>query len=243
MGYEMVRIPAGTFTMGCTPEQGSDCDSDEKPSHQVRISRDFYMGTTEVTQGLYRKVMGNNPSYYKSCGDSCPVEQVSWYDAVAFANKLSEMKGLEKCYRDSGSSTSFDRNCTGYALPTEAEWEYAARGGENYKYAGSNNVGEVAWYYGNSGNKTHAVGQKKANGYGLYDMSGNVYEWTWDGYGRYSSGSQTDPTGATSSLRVLRGGFYYDYEGYVRVSGRNDIRRVPADRSSFIGFRLRTLAP
>ena len=112
MGYEMVRIPSGMFTMGCTPEQRSDCDSDEKPSHQVRITRDFYMGTTEVTQGLYRKVMGKTPSHNSSCGDNCPVEKVSWYDAIAFANKLSEMEGLEKCYSGSGSSTTFDRNCT-----------------------------------------------------------------------------------------------------------------------------------
>ena len=151
------------------------------------------------------------------------------------------MEGLEKCYSGSGSSIRFDRNCTGYALPTEAEWEYASRGGKTFKYSGSNNAREVAWYDGNSRGKTHPVGQKKANGYGLYDMSGNVYEWVWDWYGSYGSGSQTDPTGATgSSSRVLRGGACRYSEGSIRVSNRYNYG--PASQYNYDGFRLRRLA-
>ena len=131
------------------------------------------------------------------------------------------MEGLEKCYSGRGSSIRFDRNCTGYTLPTEAEWEYAAKGGETFMYSGSNNVDEVAWYRDNSSYETHPVGEKKENGNGLYDMSGNVYEWVWDLYGRYSSVTESDLTGVTeSSNRVLCGGYYNVFKRYVRISHR-----------------------
>ena len=216
---EMVFVQGGTFTMGCTDEQGSDCDSDEKPAHQVTLS-DYYIGKYEVTQGLWKKVMGSNPSNFKNCGDDCPVESVSWNDCQEFISKLNQLTGKR------------------FRLPTEAEWEYAARGGNkaNYqtKYAGSNALGEVAWYLDNSdvnysggyeykGRKlgTHTVGTKKPNALGIYDMSGNVWEWCNDWYGHYSSGGVMNPKGAsTGSIRVIRGGSWY-FSGYgYRVSNR-----------------------
>src|SRR5574344_1902179 len=203
--FEMVRVQGGTFTMGCTSEQGGDCyDDNEKPAHRVTLS-DYYIGETEVTQALWQAVMGSNPSYFT--GPDLPVEHVSWDDCQTFLTKLNQLTG--KTFR----------------LPTEAEWEYAARGGNEstgYKYSGSNTIGNVAWYYDNGGSKTHAVGTKQANELGIYDMSGNVYEWCSDWYGNYSSSSQTNPTGAaTGSSRGLRGGSWFGNAGGCRVSFRD----------------------
>ena len=236
LGFETVTIPAGSFTMGCTSEQGRDCDDTEKPSHEVTLTRSFALLKTEVTQGLYEKVMGENPSYFK--GENRPVENVSWYDAVRFANKWSEMEGRERCYEIDGTDVQWNnKDCTGWRLPTEAEWEYAARGGENYKYSGSDNVDEVGWYYDNSGRETHPVGQKKANGFGLYDMSGNVSEWVWDWYGDYPSNSQTESLGRPSrSYRDLRGGFWKSIPKFLRVSSR--LYYDPSYRGNNFGFRL-----
>ena len=191
--FTMVHVQGGTFTMGCTSEQGGDCWDDEKPAHSVTLS-DYYIGETEVTQALWRAVMGSNPSYWK--GDNLPVEKVSWDDCQTFVRKLNQMTG--KTFR----------------LPTEAEWEYAARGGNKslgYKYSGSNTLSSVAWYDGNSSNNTHPVKGKQPNELGLYDMSGNVWEWCQDRYGSYNSSSQTNPAGASSgSYRVCRGGSWID---------------------------------
>ncbi|MBQ7951520.1 MAG: SUMF1/EgtB/PvdO family nonheme iron enzyme [Alistipes sp.] len=188
-GLDMVFVKGGTFTMGATSEQGADAYDDEKPAHSVTLS-DFYIGKYEVTQAQWRAVMGSNPSSFK--GDNLPVENVSWNDIQKFIQKLNTQTGKE------------------FRLPTEAEWEYAARGGSKsrgYKYSGSNNIGDVAWYSGNSGSKTHPVGQKQPNELGIYDMSGNVWEWCSDWYGSYSSSSQTNPKGPNSGdYRVLRGG-------------------------------------
>lgn len=140
---------------------------------------------TEVTQKLYTSVMGRNPSYFM--GDNLPVESVSWYDAIDFCNKLSEMMGLIPVYSYTFSDVIWNVNANGFRLPTVAEWEYSARGGKNYKYAGSNNIDKVAWHYENSNGKTHPVAKKKANSYGLYDMNGNVIEWCWDS-AQYESG-------------------------------------------------------
>ena len=231
-GHSMMLIPAGSFQMGCT-KGDSDCYDWEKPTYSVEISRPFYMSQTEVTQGLWKEVMGSNPS----C-DDCPVENVSWYDAIAFLNKLSALEGLEQCYTGSGSSTRFKGlDCEGYRLPTEAEWEYAARGGEEYIYAGSSDIGSVAWYSGNSGMKTHPVCEKKENGYGLCDMSGNVWEWVWDWYGDYPSSKQVDPKGPkTGSRRVSRGGSWSSVARYARVSNRNYF--APSLRYHYLGFRF-----
>ncbi|MBO5235045.1 MAG: formylglycine-generating enzyme family protein [Alistipes sp.] len=216
---EMVFVKGGTFTMGATAEQGKDADSDEKPAHRVTIS-DFYIGKYEVTQAQWEAVMGNNPSCFK--GDNRPVERVSWNDIQEFIEKLNAK--TDKKYR----------------LPTEAEWEYAARGGDQskgYKYSGSNNIDEVAWHGDNSAMRTHLVGQKQPNELGLYDMSGNVWEWCSDWYGSYSSGSQTNPTGpANGSDRVLRGGCWINSAGSCRVSYRGT--GGPSIRNFGFGFRL-----
>ena len=200
VSFDMVSVAGGAFTMGATSEQGSEADSDEKPTHKVTLS-DYMIAKTEVTQELWQAVMGSNPSYFK--GNNLPVENVSWHDCQEFIKKLNSLTGLN------------------FRLPTEAEWEYAARGGKNskgYKYSGSNDIGSVAWYNDNS-SSTHQVATKLPNELGLYDMSGNVWEWCSDWYGDYSSSSQTNPKGPLSgSYRVNRGGSWDRYYRYCRVS-------------------------
>ena len=222
-----VRVQKGTFTMGCTSEQ-SNCSSNERPTHSVTLTKDYYMGKYEVTQAQWRKVMGSNPSRFKNC-DNCPVEQVNWNDVQRFITRLNaELKKADP-------NTKLK-----YRLPTEAEWEYAARGGHkatSTKYAGSNSIGTVAWYSSNANRKTHPVGQKMANELGLYDMSGNVWEWCSDRYGSYSSGAKTDPKGpSTGRYRVLRGGSWNYFARHCRVSNR--LLSSPVGRNSFFGFRL-----
>lgn len=215
----MVYVSGGTFTMGGTIEQGSEVNDDEKPTHKVTLSS-FYICKYEVTQALWRAVMGSNPSDFK--GDNLPVECVSWNDCQTFINRLNSYTG---------------RN---FRLPTEAEWEFAARGGNysrHYKYSGSNYISDVAWYDDNSGNRTHPVGTKQANELGLYDMSGNVWEWCNDWYGSYNSYSQTDPTGPSSgSYRVGRGGSWFNFARYCRSSFRNYCS--PDDSDIRLGLRL-----
>lgn len=210
--------------MGATAEQGSDAYNSEKPTHSVTLSS-YYMGETEVTQALWQAVMGSNPSNFK--GNNLPVERVSWNDCQTFINKLNQLLAG----RLGGKR---------FALPTEAQWEYAARGGKKskgYKYSGSNKINKVAWYDENSGRTTHAVGKKQANELGLYDMSGNVWEWCTDWYGSYGSGAQTNPTGpATGSSRVGRGGSWDHFAGYCRVSCRGN--RFPDLTGSDLGLRL-----
>ena len=216
---DMVKVEAGTFKMGATSEMENPY-SWEKPVHQVTLTNDYYMGKYEVTQALWQSVMGSNPSSFN--GDDLPVEKVSWDDCQEFISKLNGLTGKK------------------FRLPTEAEWEYAARGGKKssgYQYSGSSNVSDVAWCVGNSGNKTHPVGTKQANELGLYDMSGNVLEWCQDRYGSYVSSSQTNPTGAVSgSYRVFRGGSWYSNAGYCRSSYRDD--GSPGYRDSLLGLRL-----
>ena len=212
-------VEGGTFTMGATAEQESDAFDYEKPAHQVTLS-DYYIGKYEVTQEEWQAVMGKNPSYQK--GNNNPVENVSWNDCQKFIKKLNQLTGLK------------------FALPTEAQWEYAARGGnksKGYKYSGSNNIDDIAWYYSNNGRKKHQVGTKQPNELGIYDMAGNVSEWCSDWYGSYSSSSQTNPVGPSSgSNRVLRGGGWGDDARGCRVSYRDDFR--PSYRLPYIGFRV-----
>ena len=217
ISIDMVRVEAGTFTMGATAEMNDPYDK-EKPTHRVTLTNDYYIGKYEVTQALWQTVMGNNPSKFK--GDNLPVEQVKWKDCQKFLSKLNRITG--KMFR----------------LPTEAEWEYAARGGNKsrgYQYSGSNNLLDVAWFFDNSGSKTHAVGTKQANELGIYDMSGNVMEWCQDRYGKYNSSSQINPTGVNSgSNRVFRGG-----RGNAR-SCRSSFRFgiTPRFRNKYLGLRL-----
>jgi len=218
---EMVAVQGGTFMMGCTSEQSSDCDDCEKPAHEVTVSS-FYIGKYEVTQAQWRSIMVNNPSPSHFKGDSLPVEQVSWDDVQEFIHKLNEQTGKQ------------------YRLPTEAEWEFAARGGvksNGNKYSGSNNLEDVAWYSKNSENITHPVGQKQSNELDIYDMSGNVWEWCNDWFGNYSNKAQTNPQGHSFGLyRIYRGGSWYSYSRLVRVSYR--ISSSSADRDYCLGFRL-----
>ena len=219
VSFEMVRVEGGTFRMGATSEQEDEADSDEKPVHGVTLSS-YYIGKTEVTQALWQAVMGSNPSRFE--GSDLPVECVSWNDCQEFIQKLNRLTG---------------RN---FRLPTEAEWEFACRGGNNsrgYKYSGSNNLGSVAWYNDNSGDQTHPVGTKASNELGIYDMSGNVWEWCSDWYADYTSHSQTNPKGPRSgSCRVFRGGGWGYGAGYCRSSFRD--YDFPAFRFIILGLRL-----
>ena len=228
--FKMKLVEAGTFTMGATSEQTGAWD-DEKPAHQVTLTKDYYMGETEVTQALWYAVMGHKPTsdgdQWKSSyglGDNYPAYYISWNDCQEFITKLNQLTGLT------------------FRLPTEAEWEYAARGGNKATtqtlYSGSSTIGDVAWYRDNSSSSTQAVAGKKANALGLYDMSGNVWEWCNDyWYGSYSSGAQTDPTGPLSgSYRVLRSGGWSYSASSCRVANRNS--NSVTYRNSIYGMRL-----
>jgi sulfatase modifying factor 1 len=217
--YNMVFVEGGTFMMGCTAEQGDECFAGEKPAHQVTLSS-YYIGKYLVTQEQWEAVMGNNPSKFK--GARHPVECVSWDDVQVFLERLNAQTGMK------------------YRLPTEAEWEYAARGGKytkGFKYSGGDDLDKVAWFNENSGYTTHEVGLKQPNELGLYDMSGILWEWCSDWYGDYSSDSQTNPEGpAHGTYRVLRGGGLADNALYCRVSNRGFSR--PEYDYSGSGFRL-----
>ncbi|GBU23024.1 hypothetical protein R80B4_02937 [Fibrobacteres bacterium R8-0-B4] len=215
----MIAVKGDEFRMGCTSEHGDDCYIKESPAHLVTLS-DFLIGKYPVTQREWTLVMGDNPSEFK--GDSLPVESVDWNDAHEFIKKLNAMSNKR------------------YRLPTEAEWEYAARGGimrEGLKFSGSGNADDVAWYDENSGEATHPVGTKSPNELGIYDMSGNVAEWVEDRYGLYTDASRTNPTGPSSgSTRVNRGGSWDVDARYCRTSNRND--NTPESRYNSLGFRL-----
>ena len=213
----MVTVTGGSFDIG-----SNDGVSDEKPIHRVTLSS-FKIGKYEITQAQWMAVMGNNPSNHQGC-DNCPEEHVSWDDIQEFLQKLNSMTGKK------------------YRLPTEAEWEYAARGGnqsQHYTYAGSNNIDEVAWYLSNSGNTSHPVGQKRANELGIYDMSGNVWEWCSDWYGAdyYANSTGTNPQGPSNGqYRVDRGGGWGDEPTISRATDRN--YGNPENWGYYLGFRL-----
>ena len=231
VSFEMIAVEGGTFTMGATAEQGSDVDRDESPTHQVTLSS-YMIGKTEVTQELWEAVMGKSLSQIASElgnstygeGANYPMYYVSWKDCQAFITKLNALTGKN------------------FRLPTEAEWEFAARGGINsqgFKYSGSNTVDDVAWYFDTSSSTTHPVATKAPNELGIYDMSGSVYEWCNDWYSRsyYTSESQTNPTGPNSgSARMCRGGSWLTNARYCRVSFR--FSYDPTHRSGHLGLRL-----
>ena len=218
---QMVAVPGGTFTMGCTEEQSS-CDEDEKPVRQVQV-KSFTISKYEVTQDLWEAVMGKNPSKFRNC-PRCPVENVGWDEANVFLKKLNALTGGH------------------YRLPTDVEWEYAARGGQQsqaFLYVGSDDLDSVAWYDKNSGNRVHRVGQKQPNGLGLYDMSGNVWEWMADCWNKKFPGPPTDGSAWKSgncARHMLRGGGWTSYPRYLRSSNR--YWNLSAFLRDDVGFRL-----
>ena len=236
VSFTMIAIEGGTFTMGATYEQGKDAENNEKPTHSVTLS-DYYIGQTEVTQALWRAVMGTTVQQQRDKantswsifgeGDNYPMYYINWKECQTFVQKLNSL-------------LSSQLGGKRFALPTVAQWEYAARGGKKrngYKYSGSNTIGNVAWYTDNSGSSTHPVAMKSPNELGIYDMSGNVDEWCEDKYGRYRSSSQTNPTGASfGSDRVTRGGSCINDAWACRVSCRG--KYAPEWPNGIIGFRL-----
>ncbi|PID30645.1 MAG: hypothetical protein CR982_00925 [Candidatus Cloacimonadota bacterium] len=237
---KMVLVEGGQFQMGDYFDKGYD---DETPVHSVELNS-FFMGKHEVTQDEYSSLMNSNPSNF--LGDNRPVEKVSWYEAIEYCNKLSELEGFDKCYSGSGDDIVCDFRKNGYRLPTEAEWEYAARGGIHYvdslSYSGCNKKSELeqySWYYSTSNGKTRHVESKLPNQLGLYDMSGNVWEWCWDWYNGtyYSYIPIVNPEGPLSgSCRVIRGGSWHDKAKSCRVADRNLF--YPSDAINTLGFRV-----
>ena len=249
-GY--VLIEGGTFTMGSPEDEPHRWWGDQELQHEVTLTRDFYLSTTEVTQAQWVSVMGSNPSFFSGC-DNCPVEKITWYDAVDYCNALSIQEGLTPVYEVDGAEVAWDPSAYGYRLPTEAEWEYACRAGTTtafYNGPGINygpgcyadpNLDEIAWYCENSsgakaGKRTQEVGQKLPNAWGLYDMSGNDWEWCWDWFANYTEDPVTDPTGPESgSARVGRGGGYFHYVGDCRSAARLHPRPTYSDEG--LGLR------
>lgn len=256
-------IPAGTFTMGSpVGEIGRDSPSDEL-QHQVTLTEGFWLKETEVTQAEWTALMGNDPSYWvTTCGPNCPVEMVAWWDVLAYCNALSVNQGFTPCYTLTGctgtpgardyncASAERHTDCTGFRLPTEAEWEFAARAGTttalylgNLTETGCEKtlldplLDTMGWYCGNSGDIKHPVAQKTPNAWGLYDMSGNVWEWVWDWYGgTYEDAPQTDPSGpATGDTRVFRGGAWFAHAQFCRSAQR--FTYEPAVHNNSLGFR------
>ena len=249
-------IPAGSFTMG-SPSTES-CRGIDETQHKVTLTRGFQMSATEVPQGAFEELLGYNPSSFTDCGADCPVEQVSWHEAAAYCNALSDLDGRTPCYNCSGSGTNVTcqehgaftgsklYQCPGYRLPTEAEWEYAYRAGTTTAFyngaisscfGSDDNAGKIGWYSSNAGGTTHPAGQKDPNAWGLHDMAGNVWEWCHDGYKQdLGSAPATDPVFAGSS-RVLRGGSWYNNPLTLRAAFRlNNL--TPSNRNYFaVGFR------
>lgn len=246
--YDTVVVPAGSFRMGCARGAGS-CWRYEKPRHLVSIGHQLEVMKTEVTQELYVSVTGTEPWLLKendnctrlgkaAVGASHPAHCISWTDAVVFANSLSVSEGLKACYRvKDGKVFWSDPTCEGWRLPTEAEWEYAARGNTKNPFSGGRDANQLAWYFDNSSGKSNPVAQLLPNSFGLYDMSGNVFEWSWDWFDSYVNLSVSDPKGpSVGSFRVRRGGSWYDAAHACRISDRYG--SSPDYRSDHVGFRL-----
>ena len=250
-----VTIKAGTFKMGSPTNEL--CHLNNETQHDVTLTHKFEMQTTEVTQDQFFAVMGYEPWKFTTCGGTCPVEYVRWYEAAAYANALSAKAGLTKCYTCSGSNSGVTcqettatqgkgiYSCPGYRLPTEAEWEYAYRAGSTTAFHNGgitsctgkdSNLEKIGWYYENSGSTPHPVGKKTPNAWGLYDMAGNVWEWCHDWYTTYPTTSVTDPVGTSGSYRVFRGGSWYDDAQSARAAYRYD--DPPGSRGYYLGFRL-----
>jgi formylglycine-generating enzyme required for sulfatase activity len=233
LGMKFVYIPPGEFLMGSPPEEPGRYE--DEIQHRVRLTQGFFMQTTEVTQGQWRALMGKNPSGFKNCGKNCPVENVRWKDVQAFIQKLNKSVGKPV-----------------YRLPTEAEWEYACRAGSTSALANGPlselacghdpNLDKIGWYCGNAKGKTHSVRLKAPNGWGLYDMHGNVWEWCEDWYGGYLTGAVDNPVGPLKgSYRVMRGGGWGNGAVRCRSAGRRNVN--PGYRSTYVGFRLSRSLP
>ena len=260
---EMVQIPGGTFTMG----SNDSTDWNAQPAHHVILTDSFYIGIYVLTQEQWQTVMETNPSYFQGTSDDRivtsgeiqirrPVDCVSWYDTIVFCNRLSIQEGLTPAYRISGSTNPNDwgniptsSNSTwnaveivsgsrGYRLPTEAQWEYACRAETTTIWSYGNTMnGDYMWFYPNGNNRTHEIGKKMPNAWGLYDMHGNVWEWCWDRYSTYTGGVQTNPSGASSgSDRIIRGGAFDSSGPNTRLALRSSYS--PDYKSSNFGFRL-----
>ena len=265
VNIEMVYVEGGTFLMGCDDSRDNvdgGCSTYERPAHKVSL-RSFYIGKYELTQGEWIAVMGmgSNPSSFSGCGNNCPVESVSWYDIIVFCNKLSLQNNRTPVYKINGNSdpllwgpvptqspnatwdgVQMDLIANGYRLPTDAEWEYAARGGQSsldYPYPGSNNAGEVGWNGDNPNfmGKTYPRGQLKPNELGIYDMSGNVWEWCWDWFDTYGSSEQCNPVGSSGgSNHVIRGGCWINPRRNCRSANRYYYE--PGYHNDGLGLRL-----
>lgn len=237
----MMVLPAGKFQMG-SPEDDQTVIR-EYPRHEVELTQRLGISETEVTQAQYLAVMKKNPSHFRDRDgwENRPVEQVSWFDAIEYCNQLSVMEGKEPCYLVQGKRVEWPKGlaCPGYRLPTEAEWEYAARADEGTEYAGSHKAEEVAWFGENEvRGSTHEVKGKKPNQWGLYDLSGNVEEWVWDLYNEYQSGPETNPVGPLldGPFRMLRGGSWNTLARSVRAAHRSMFS--PEGHYQGVGFRL-----
>ena len=238
-----VRIPRGGFSMG-SPDNEESRGTNEGV-HQVTLTHDFYMQTTEVTQQEWEVLMGNNPSFFSNGLEASnrPLEQVTWHEALSYANALSIAYDLDPCFTIIGTDVTLNSetiyDCEGYRLPTEAEWEYAARAGSTTSFYNGDDpdiLEEIAWYESNSSGRTHSVGQKIPNLWNLYDMSGNVWEWTWNWFGDYENDLE-DPTGPiTGSSRIIRGGSHINEAGLLRSAQR--FNAEGNERSDILGFRL-----
>jgi len=260
-GIALAWIPAGSFTMGSPDTEIGRWPLEESPRRQVTVSSGFWMGVHPVTQEQWQAVMGGNPSIF--AGGRRPVENISWYDALVFANRLSIMEGLSPAYSIGGSTNPDDwgdvpywsfsgmwdavvlvPGSTGWRLPTEAQWEFAARAGTNTAFSNgaedwqdAASIDAIGWFDFNSGGMTQEVGAKQSNPWGLYDIHGNVWEWVWDWLGSYPDYAQTDPTGAASGhWRVLRGGGWASWAQAARSAFR--FSEVPFTRDEFIGLRV-----
>jgi len=236
--YRLLAVAAGSFEMGSPPDEPGR-EVRETP-HAVTLTRGFLLGETLVTQRLWELAMVRNPAFRKD--PDRPAERVSWQEAVAFCNRLSELEGFSPVYEVSGRIVRWRTGSSGFRLPTEAEWEYAARAGQRLPYAGAATPGEVGWFEGNSGGGTMPVGRKSPNAWGLLDMTGNVHEWVWDRYGAYPTQPVMDPRGAErGNARVYRGGCFESPPSAARVAAR--LRIHPTYRSNAIGLRIARDAP
>jgi sulfatase modifying factor 1 len=238
---QLARLSAGEFMMGSPPTESGRYNHEAQ--HRVSLTRGIEVCVVPVTQALYAAVLGEDPSAFK--GPERPVERVNWYDSIRFCNAASAAFGLPAAYQigaGSEPSVEWDQRSVGLRLPTEAEWEYAARAGTQHLYAGGDDLAAVGWFNGNSNGQAHPVGQMRSNAWGLYDMSGNVLEWCWDWYSDYPLDVCTDPSGAASgSYRVVRGGSWHNDPQSARVASRRS--GVPVLRNDVVGVRLFRTAP